>query len=233
MKLNSLALTIISLACISAQVYAKQNQSNTTGPTHPASQEWVLQQLANFSPTQLSSQDWSNLCSSGSITNGCYVNCTTSKAAACTRVLGIAHAAIIDGIPTPIVDSGMYVKALTPGGSSSVYGPFLQQTSGNTSFCTLHDVSGVYISNRGTYSENGTSGPDVVQYRNTSPSSSGKYYSQSDIDGTPNYIPLYQSDELGDGLPIGQTFYMICLGATRSGNAYSSAVVSSNLSVTW
>lgn len=86
MKRISLLLTSVALVCSTAFA----GQKTIPGSTHPASQEWVLQQLANYSPSSLTAQDWAAACDSGSPTSatGCYGNIASSAFAKINKIIG-------------------------------------------------------------------------------------------------------------------------------------------------
>lgn len=116
MKRNFILAGVASLVLASSCVYADRTAEK--GPTHPASQEWVLAQLANFTGQHLTAADWAAVCETGSPTsaNGCYGNIASSAFAKLNAVIGAGG--FTDQIDMPVTS--------TP---NSV---FIQQFNGNS-----------------------------------------------------------------------------------------------------
>lgn len=108
MKRISLLLTSMALVC--STVFAGQN--TVTGPTHPASKEWVLEQLANFAPTSLTAQDWAAACDSGSPTSatGCYGNIASSGFAKLNKIIGGGGFTDQIDIPVASVPNSFFIQ---------------------------------------------------------------------------------------------------------------------------
>lgn len=143
MKKKSLVLAVISLTCLCSQVYSASRQP-TTGPTHPASQEWVLQQIAALN-TQLTAADWNAVCSSGSPANssGCFGNISSSAFAKVnTGIGGFITVANIDTTNAPA--GSVFIKSFFGGTNTPASSTYIAVTlsSGNIARCGVYMQQG-------------------------------------------------------------------------------------------
>jgi hypothetical protein len=199
MKKTSLVVAVMSLTCIASQVYANQKQPIATGTSHPASKEWVLEQIASLN-TQLTTPDWNAVCTSGSpaSSSGCFGNVSSS---AFTKINnGIGGFTTVANINTTNAPAGsVFIKAFYAGTNTPVGSTYISVTlaSGNIARCGIYLQQGTGLdtlyggSINTTISNGDTAGPVAAHpvVINSSTVAIG-LYSGSNTPAPPQ-LPLY------------------------------------------
>jgi hypothetical protein len=193
MKKLSLLL-VASIACAVSNVYANKSPSAST---HPATKEWVLEQLANFSPTSLTAADWAAACTSGTPTgvSGCLGNISSAAFAKLNKIIGAGGFTDQVNIPVTNVPNSIFIQQYN-GGSSHVSGsntPTIHNTSAAGASCAYFSTQGANLDYEG------------VLYQKTDEVGGGIEY----IAPGASHI-VYNAD---GGSSIKVTYYVLCIGS--------------------
>jgi hypothetical protein len=218
MKINTLIVAAVSLVCISSQVYSDQKHSISSVSSHPASQEWVQQQITLLTTqvqqqialltTQLTPSDWNAACSSGSPANpgGCFGN--VSSAAFAKINAGIGGFITIANINTTNAPAGsVFIKAFFAGTNTPVSATNLTVTSSNIARC------GVYLQ-QGTGTDTLYGGS--INTSTTNGDTAGPVAAHPIVVNTGTVvIGLYSGSNTP--APPQQPLYLVCAGVTGNG----------------
>jgi hypothetical protein len=232
MKRISLLLVLGTLTSASAQAYT--NKSHTvTGPTHPASQEWVLEQIARVQSTvaglTLTATDWTNLCPQGQSldrSTGCTPNCTGAQQPACAKMLAVTELED-QTLLSSTAPTGLRVFRLTVLPSFTNNAPtFSNVSSINSVRCQTFTVRGTLLNNLND---------------NFLLSSSAEANYQTNTAGVDLSINTITSgNQLLENAPssgsqrLNQQYYVACLSYTITSNiATNTNTDGSTLSITW
>jgi hypothetical protein len=198
MKNKFMVLTATSLLCLASQVYADQKQSVAIGATQSASQEWVLQQLANLPSSTITAADWAAICTTGNPegAHGCFGNISSPAFARINKIIGGFADQV--NIPATNVPNSIFIQKYY-GGSSHVSGfntPTIHNSSPSGASCSYFTTQGANLSYTGVRYHNSDIVGGAIEY--FAPGSSGIVYSS---DG---------------GSSIKTTYYVLCIGSVAS-----------------
>jgi hypothetical protein len=199
--------TMIAISCLLAFTV-----STTFAGNHPASKEWVLQQIAANSPL-LTAADWSAVCASGSPAgaSGCYGNASSAAFAKVSNLVGgFNRYANINPVNAP---SSVFIKAFFAGTNTPAQATNLNvHVINSAARCALFTQVGHGLGLGGISTTNPSSGStssaftilhavSFVTINNTT--STGLYYNAENI-GT-GVTPL-------SNVAVPNPIYLLCAG---------------------
>ncbi len=199
--------TMFPISCILAFTV-----STTFAGNHPASKEWVLQQIAANS-LLLSAADWSAVCTSGSpaSASGCYGNANSATFTRVSKVVGgFNRYANINPVNAP---SSVFIKAFFAGTNTPAQAAHLNvHVINSAARCALFTQVGHGLGLGGVSTtnpiSNHTSGPDGVLHT----------VSFVTINNTTSTDIYYNNESIGTGVTplsnvvIPHPIYLLCVG---------------------
>jgi len=221
-----LFLAMSTIAFISAQANA--------AATHPASKEWVLEQLKGLQTSSgssgsfLSTTDWTNLCPQGQSidsTTGCTPNCNGAQKTACAKVVTTTEVED-QTLLSRTAATGLTVFRLTVNPTFANTAPtFENGSNSNNVRCQTFTLHGTLLNNQNdNFLLNSSTEANYQQF-------------SAGVDLSPNVAS--NDNQLlavspGSGAQRqNQQYYVICMAYTVNSNIATNVNMDSTLTITW